>query len=147
MSGGLDLTPWLNRGSFYGGAPGRSIAPGRVLAIVWTITAAAGTMAEPMRKLRLALILVLAGILDLGSGTLPGGAEVLEEFEEAAHGRRRLARLARQPAPPATDADHATTAVVRPRPPQHQPRARAAAEPARKTPAPPPDPASATDDH
>jgi hypothetical protein len=99
-----------------------------------------------MRKLRLALVLALVGLLDLGSGTLPGGAEASEELDEAAHGRRRLVRLARQPAPPSTDTDHARAAAARPRP-AHQPRVRAAAEPLRKVPAPAPDPASPTDDH
>jgi hypothetical protein len=43
--------------------------------------------------MRLLLILLLTAAMDLGSPVLPGG-EGLEEFEEAAHGRRRLARLA-----------------------------------------------------
>jgi hypothetical protein len=42
--------------------------------------------------MRLLLILLLAIVMDLGAPVLPGGD--MEEFEEAAHGRRRLARLA-----------------------------------------------------
>jgi hypothetical protein len=100
-----------------------------------------------MRKLRLVLLLALVAVLDLGGMTPPGGAEALEELEEAAHGRRRLVRLARQPAPPSAGADAPRPAATRPRPAHHLPRARTAAEPPRNALAPAPDPASPTDDH
>jgi hypothetical protein len=100
-----------------------------------------------MQRLRLVLILALVAILDLGHGTLPGGAEAFEEFEEAAHGRRRLVRLARQPVPPSTDADVTRAAATRPRPAHHRPRVRAAADAPRRIPAPPPEPASSLEDH
>jgi hypothetical protein len=101
-----------------------------------------------VRRLRLPLILALTAVMHLGGVTLPDGTESLEEFEETAHGRRRLARLARQADPPSATAGPATTAAMRPRPGHHPARARAAGtKPARKVPTPPPDPASATDDH
>jgi hypothetical protein len=100
-----------------------------------------------MRRLRLVLILALVAVLDLGGGTLPGGAEAFEEFEEAAHGRRRLVRLARQPVPPSTDTDVTRAATARPRPTHHLPRVRRAADAPRRAPAPPPEPASSLDDH
>ncbi|HEU4366914.1 MAG TPA: hypothetical protein VFV05_01650 [Methylomirabilota bacterium] len=101
-----------------------------------------------MPHLRFTLILALAAVMHLGGVTLPEGTEAFEEIEEAAHGRRRLARLARQADPPSATAGPATTAAMRPRPAYHPARARAAVTtPARKAPTPPPDPASATDDH
>jgi hypothetical protein len=118
-----------------------------VVSIEWTVARAPGTMAEPMHTLRLALVLALVALLDLGGSTLPGGAETHEELEEAAHGRRRLVRLARQPAPPSADTDAARAAATRPRPVHHQPCARTAADPPRNALEPAPDPASPTDDH
>jgi hypothetical protein len=100
-----------------------------------------------MRKLRLTILLAFVAMLDLGAGTLPGVPEGLEEFEEAAHGRRRLVRLAQQPAPPSTDREPAAASAHRPRPASYQPRARAVAEPPRKVPVLASDSASPTDDH
>jgi hypothetical protein len=100
-----------------------------------------------MQRLRLVLVLILAGLLDLGTGTLSPGAEVFEEFEEGAHGRRRLVRLASQPVPPSTGVDLRRAVAARPRTAQHQPPARAAAEAPRRVPAPPPEPASSLEDH
>ena len=100
-----------------------------------------------MRELRLVILLAFVAMLDLGAGTLPGASESFEEFEEAAHGRRRLVRLAQQPAPPSTGADPAPTSARRPRLVHHQPRARTAVEPPRKAPVLSSDSASPTDDH
>ncbi len=100
-----------------------------------------------MRKLRLAILLAFVAMLDFGAGPLPGGAETFEEFEEAAHGRRRLVRLAQQPAPPSTGTDPTPASARRPRPASHAPRARTAVEPPRKTPVLASDSASPTDDH
>ena len=104
-------------------------------------------MAGLMRKLRLAILLAFVAMLDLGAGTLPGASETFEEFEEAAHGRRRLVRLAQQPAPPSTEADPTPASARRPRPAYHLSRARTAVEPPRKAPALASDSASPTDDH
>ena|SRR5688572_10663258 len=104
-------------------------------------------MADRMRQLRLAVLLAFVAMLDLGAGTLPVGSETFEEFEEAAHGRRRLVRLAQQPAPPSTEADPTPAPVRRPRPAYHASRARSAAEPPRKAPVLASDSASPTDDH
>jgi hypothetical protein len=77
----------------------------------------------------------------------PHAGEIVEEFEEAAHGRRRLVRLARQPAQPSADGAAARLAASQPRPAAPAPRIRVTAEPRRKAPAPVPDSASPTDDH
>jgi hypothetical protein len=98
-----------------------------------------------MQKLRLMLILALVAMLDLGGASPPGGTEAFEEFEETAHGRRRLVRLARQPVPPSTDADVAKAVAVRPRPAHHRQFVRAPVHAPRRAPA--PDPASSLDDH
>ena len=49
--------------------------------------------------IRLLLVLLVFVTFDLG-GPLLAGAGSVEEFEEAAHGRRRLARLASTTVPP-----------------------------------------------
>ena len=43
-----------------------------------------------MGRFRLLLILMLVAAVDLGSPVLPQAAEAAEEFEEAAHARRRV---------------------------------------------------------
>jgi hypothetical protein len=100
-----------------------------------------------IRTLRLALFLALLAMLEVGGGSLPSGPEALEDFEEAAHGRRRLVRLARQPAPPSTETESAPAAAPRERLIAHRPRARSATAPPRKAPALVSDPASSTEDH
>ena len=100
-----------------------------------------------MHTIRLALFLALLAMLELGAGALPNGAEAFEDFEEAAHGRRRLVRLARQPAPPSTDTEAASAATQRDRLIAHRPRARSATAPPRKAPTLASDPASPTEDH
>jgi hypothetical protein len=52
-----------------------------------------------MIVMRLLLVLLVFVTFDLG-GPLLAGAETVEELEEAAHGRRRLARLASTMVPP-----------------------------------------------
>ena len=100
-----------------------------------------------MRKLRLAILLAFVAMLDLGAGTVPGASESFEEFEEAAHGRRRLVRLAQQPAPPSPETDPTPASARRPRPAYHAPRVRTGAEPPRKASVLASDSASPTDDH
>jgi hypothetical protein len=100
-----------------------------------------------MRNLRLALFLALVAMLDLGGSPLPGGAETFEEMEEAAHGRRRLVRLASQPAPPSADGELVSAAPRPPRLARDRTPAGATLQPPRKTPALSSDPASPTDDH
>jgi hypothetical protein len=100
-----------------------------------------------MRKLRLVLIVMLAALMDLGSPVMPEALEGLEEFEEAAHERRRLVRPpALTPAPgPATP-----TPTVQPVRRPTTVRWSAAHAIARPTPKAPPrllEPSSAPDDH
>jgi hypothetical protein len=101
-----------------------------------------------MHGLRFLLILALTVLMDLGSPILPEASDGLEEFEGAAHGRRRvLARLMhaapRQTTRPAVVAASVTGAVPAwRRSPRRSPTAAA-----RKLPPLRSDPASTSEDH
>ncbi len=96
-----------------------------------------------MGRFRLLLILMLVAAVDLGSPVLPQAAEASEEFEEAAHARRRVLRLVHVEAP--VPAPVRKVALAAPRPARHRPSARRT--PVRKLPPPLPESASASDDH
>jgi hypothetical protein len=99
-----------------------------------------------MRNLRLLLILVLAAVMDLGSPVLPEAQEAFEEFEEAAHGRRRILQVQALEAAPDSQRDAVKVShAPRPAPIRRLPP-RAVPAPARKVP-PLIDSSSAPDDH
>jgi hypothetical protein len=100
-----------------------------------------------MGSLRLVLILLLAALMDLGCPVLPEVGEAAEEFEEAAHGRRRMPSLVLGTSPASTPAPATTVTIQSSRPALRRPPARAIAAPIRKTPPPLSDPPSAPDDH
>jgi hypothetical protein len=107
----------------------------------------AGTMSLGMQGLRFLLIVALTVLMDLGSPILPETSESLEEYEEAAHGRRRVLRhLAHVTPPPAQPAVVITTVAV-PSPAWRRPPRRSVAAAVRKLPPLRSDPAAASDDH
>ena len=108
-----------------------------------------GTMSLGMRGLRFLLIVVLAVLMDLGSPVLPEGSDGLEEFEKAAHGRRRmLARLAHTvPPQPTVRSAVVATSVTVPVPAWRRSPRRSPTTAARKLPPLRSGPASSSDDH
>jgi hypothetical protein len=104
-------------------------------------------MAFRMRGFRVLLILVLAALMDLGSPVLPEAQEGLEEFGEAAYGRRRLVRLLAPGAVPDSVARVATATLAPRRAAVRRSPARTIAAPKRKIPPRLLDPSSASDDH
>jgi hypothetical protein len=90
---------------------------------------------------------MLAMLMDLGAPVLPETPDDFDEFNHAAHGRDRLAWLVTEPA--ATPAAMASTPQSTARPVPSVPHRVVTARPTppRKTPSPPPDPASPSTDH
>lgn len=100
-----------------------------------------------MRGLRLLMIVLLAIFMDLGAPVLPEPPDDFDEFNHAAHGRSRVVWRVTESAPiPASVGARPDSAT---RPVLSVPRHVAAPRPAppRKTPSPPPDPASSSTDH
>jgi len=100
-----------------------------------------------MGSLRFLLILMLTVVMDLGSPVVPEASEAFEEFEEAAHGRRRILRLAHVASPGSGPTVVTTAALQASRRAVRRPPARPVAAPRPKVPPLVPDPASAVDDH
>ena len=96
-----------------------------------------------MLACRLLLIVVMAVLVDLGSPLVSEAGQGMEEFEEAAHGRRRLPPVRAAAAVPVVGS--AVTVAV-PRPTRHRPPVPSRPAPVRKIPL-RPAPPSASDDH
>ena len=102
-----------------------------------------------MHGLRFLLIVALTVLMDLGSPVMPEAFESLEEFEEGAHGRRRVLRRLPHvtPQPPVQPDVVTTTSVAVPAPAWRRALRRSPTVLARKLPPLRSGPASSSDDH